>query len=420
MKRILTTLGCAFLAATASGGAVAQLIPVLPGPFAPDYGEILSPEAAEGRRYRLAVGADFAYDDNVFRLPAGDTTATVGATGRSNESWISRIYVQGNVDVPVSRQRFLAQITANSFRFTDLSYLDYNALDFRGAWLWQAGDLWKGEVRYEHVRGLTPFIDGRPIVQNLRTLDYGVANAEYSLTPRWALLGGVIAYDASNSDSGYRPGNVRQLGGEFGVKYLGTGPNYISLLGAVAKGSYPDRVATPLFDDEYTQTDIGVAALYAVSDISFVTGRINYTSRESPNVPARDFSGPTGRVDFSWGLSPKSGLLFGARRELGVFEDISTSYTVTDIAGIGGWWEQVPRVRLEATYERWWREYVGGLAPGLPNRDEDLAFAVAGVRWTPGHNWLFRLGYQWSTRDSNFTAFNFDSNILFGTVEFHF
>ena len=425
MKSFLACLSIAVIAmiGLASGSALAQPLPNLPGPFTQDYGEILSPEAEEGRRYRFAVGTDVAHDNNVFRLPAGDTTSTVGATGRPNQSTITRVYAQGNVDLPVSRQRFLAQATVNGYYFSGLSYLDYSSLDFRGAWLWQAGDLWKGEIRYDHLKGLTPFIDGRPIVQNLRTLDYGSASAEYSLTPRWHLIGGVIAYDASNSDIGYQPANVQQTTVEFGVKHLGTGPNYIALLGAYSWGKYPDRIATPLFDDNYTQTDIGFDGLYAVSDVSYLRGRINYTTRTSPDVPARDFSGPTGRLEFVWGFSPKTSVSLNVRRELGVFEDISTSYTVTDVAGVEAWWEVVPRVRLETSYEHWWRQYLGNPAQivlGIPQRDDQLSFARFGAQWTPTRNWLFRVAYQWSNRTSNYQTFNFDDGIVFGTVEFRF
>jgi exopolysaccharide biosynthesis operon protein EpsL len=422
MKKTLACIGFTVLV-TSQGSVLAQTLPGLPGPFSPDYGEILSPEAEEGRRFRFAVGTDIAHDDNVFRLPAGFTTGTLGATGRTNQSTIARVYAQGNIDVPVSRQRFLAQATANAYSFSGLSYLNYNSLDFRGAWLWQAGNLWRGELRYDHLKGLTPFIDGRPVVQNLRTLDYAVATAEYSLTPRWSLTMGANGYDASNSDIGYQPANVRQATGELGVKYFGSGPNYIQALGAYSRGKYPDRIATPQFDDEYDQMDLGVEVFYGVSDLSFARGRLNYTSRTYPNVSERDFSGPTGRVEFVWGISPKTGINFNARRELGVFEDITTSYTLTDIVAVAPWWEVFPRVRLEATYERWWREYRGdpfALAAGRALREDDLSFVRFGVQWTPTRNWLLRIAYQYSTRDSNYPEFSFDDNLVFGTVEFRF
>jgi len=81
------------------------------------------------------------------------------------------------------------------------------------------------------------------------------------------------------------------------------------------------------------------------------------------------------------------------------------------------------RVRLETSYERWWRQYLGnpiGPTLGLPQRDDDLSFARFGAQWTPTRNWLLRVGYQWSSRNSNYQTFNFDDNIVFGNVEFRF
>jgi hypothetical protein len=107
-------------------------------------------------------------------------------------------------------------------------------------------------------------------------------------------------------------------------------------------------------------------------------GRIGYTSREYPDVSQRDFSGVTGRLDFMWGISPKSSIDFYVSREPGVFEAADTSYYVTTIAGVAPHWEIFPKLRFEAAYEHWWREYLGGLQgaiAGLPQREDQLNFA---------------------------------------------
>jgi hypothetical protein len=151
---ILRALGFV-LAATAVSQAAGQSValPLLPGPLPTVYPEILElPEEEFPRRFWVGVGTDFGYDDNVFRLQEGDTTSTVGATGRPNSSWIYRLYAQANLDLRVDRQRFLAQASVSDYGFSGLAYLDYTAPEFRGAWLWQAGDALRGELRYEHLR----------------------------------------------------------------------------------------------------------------------------------------------------------------------------------------------------------------------------------------------------------------------------
>jgi hypothetical protein len=396
-----------------------QLLPLLPGPLPTDYGLLLElPEAEFPGRFWFGAGLDFGHDNNVFR--GADTL------GNSNSSWLTRLYGQVNMALPVGRQRFLAQLTVSDYRFSDLSYLDYTAPEFRGAWLWQAGNDWQGEVTYNHLQSIAPFIDTPPYFKNVQTLDYATANAEYALTPRWRVGGGVIGYQASNSADEATGANVRQFTGEIGVRYLATEQNYIRFFGAFSNGNYYDRTPTPDLDDEYTQIDAGLDVFYGVTDISFLRGRVGYTSRQYPDASARDFSGPTGRLDFIWGISPKTSIDFNVRREIGVFETIASNYYATTAVGVAPHWEISPKLRFEAAYEHWWRDYYGdavvdGFVLLRPQRKDQLNFARAGFIWTPTHNWLLRLGVQWSDRDSTWNEFDFsNSTVVFGTVQFGF
>jgi hypothetical protein len=67
-----------------------QLLPLLPGPLPTDYGLLLElPEEEHPRRWWFAMGVDAAHDDNVFRLPNGESTTGIGAPGRPNSSTIT-------------------------------------------------------------------------------------------------------------------------------------------------------------------------------------------------------------------------------------------------------------------------------------------------------------------------------------------
>jgi hypothetical protein len=395
-----------------------QLLPLLPGPLPADYGLLLElPEAEFAGRFWFGAGVDVGHDNNVFR-------GTPVPAGRPNSSTTTRLYGQANMALPVGRQRFLAQLSVSDYSFSGLSYLNYIAPEFRGAWLWQAGNDWQGEIAYNHLQSIAPFIDTPPLVKNVQTLDYASGTAEYALTPRWRVGGALIGYNASNSAEFSEAANVRQWTGELGVKYLATDQNYVRVFGSYSGGQYPDRTQSALFDDEYAQTDFGVDVLYGVSDITFLRGRIGWMSRQYPDVADRDFSGLTGRLDFMWGISPKTSIDFYVSRAPGVFEAADTSYYVTTIAGVAPHWEIFPKLRLEAAYEHWWRTYYGepgSVAGLLPQRKDQLNFARAGLIWTPTRNWLLRLGVQWSDRDSTRSVFDFGNDtVVFGTVQIGF
>jgi len=415
MRSNLASLSAAasLLAGVAAGSAVQaqSVLPNVPGPIATDYGAVPSPQAEGGSRYRLGAGVDFLHDNNVFR------GAAVPA-GRNNSTAISHTYVRGNLDLPVSRQRFLAEVTASNNKFWDLSYLDYNAIDFRGSWLWAAGERLRGELKYDRLRSIADFIDSPPTVQRLRTLQLYGLTGEYALTPRWRLTGGYEGLIAETDDSTgtARLGNLEQRTISAGVKYAATGANYVRFLVRSSDGKYPNRTQTATLDDEYTQRDIGFDALYQLSDISNVTGQFFLTNRKYPDVSANDrTSVPTWRIDLNLAFSPISGFNVNTRQEFGVFEAGSSSGFLNRVVGVGPWWSFSPNVRGEFAYEMWEREYDNNARP-----KQELQFARLGLRWMPTRNWVTRAGYVWSKRESSVAGEAFTDRVLFGTVEYRF
>ncbi|MFN0301004.1 MAG: hypothetical protein ACKVQU_11715 [Burkholderiales bacterium] len=404
------------IAATGSHWAAAQ---TLPGPLPTDFGALLMPQLEGGSRYRLAAGSDMAYDNNIYRVPGRPSQVLISpGNAYSNSSWIGRYYAQGNIDLPVSRQRFLGQVTGNAYKFQSHGYLDYTSIDYRAGWLWEAGDSLKGVLRYDHQNGLADFIDVRPTTKNVRTYENWLGSAEFAVTPRWALTGGLSGYSAKNGDTGFAPGDLRQRMTEFGVKYNATGLNYIRAFYAKADGRYPKRVQTPTLDDQFEQRDIGIEALYQVSDATNFTGRYVRTKREYPDIPGNNQENPNWRIDFNWGFSPKTSLNLNTRKEYGIFEDVAISSTayLTTIYGIAPWWEIVPTVRIEVAYERWKREFSGL----TPVRNDELEFWRVSARWTPNRNWMARVGLLQSKRDSTDNALDFADRVIYGTAEYRF
>jgi hypothetical protein len=422
-----STLGTLLFAVAATGShfAMAQ---TLPGPLPTDFGALLTPQLEGGSRYRLAVGSDMAYDNNVYRVPGNADRVTVRPNETySNTSWISRYYAQGNIDLPVSRQRFLGQVGASAYKFQGQSYLDYESIDYRAGWLWEVGDKLKGVLRYDQQKGLADFIDVRPVSRNVRTYENWLASAEYALTPNWALTGGLSGYQAKNGDPGFAPGDLRQRMTEYGIKYNATGLNYVRAFYAISKGKYPKRAPTLTLDDEFEQRDLGVEALYQVSDATHFIARYAKTKREYPDVPSNKQEKPNWRLDFNWAFSPKTAINLNTRKEYGVFEQVevvlgapgsaATSFAyLNTVYAVAPWWEIVPTVRIEGAYERWKREF-SGLTPA---RTDDLEFWRLSARWTPNRNWMARVGLLLSRRDSTDNTLDFNDRVIYGTAEYRF
>lgn len=378
----------------------------------------LAAAPAWGQEYQLSVGVDPAYDDNVLRLPSNVSPAQVGVGDRSRGSMIYRAYAAANAKVPVGRQEFEFNVIGNAYKVSEYSYLDYTALNGNAAWKWQAGERWSGVAFYEHVKAIAPFIDFTPVAQNLRTLDTARVTAEYWLHPSWRPYVGATWTDARSSYAPLQPGDTQIYAGDIGLKYQGAGENNIRGFVEYSRGEFPNRIAGDPFGTEYDQYDFGVDTLWFLTDRTNLYGKVAYTDRQYPGASNRDFNGPTGNLTFNWGLTGKTAVRFDLRREIGLWEDIATRYYITEVAGITPTWDITAALRLEASYEHWRRNYPTEGVTALPEREDTLDFARVQVRWTPSRSWLLRLGYQWSTRDSNFPLVDFNDNLFFGTIQF--
>ena len=378
----------------------------------------LAAAPAWGQEYQLSVGVDPAYDDNVLRLPSNVSPAQVGVGDRSRGSMIYRAYAAANAKVPVGRQEFEVNLIGNAYKVSEYSYLDYTALNGNAAWKWQAGERWSGVAFYEHVKAIAPFIDFTPVAQNLRTLDTARVTAEYWLHPSWRPYVGATWTDARSSYAPLQPGDTQIYAGDIGLKYQGAGENNIRGFVEYSRGEFPNRIAGDPFGTEYDQYDFGVDTLWFLTDRTNLYGKVAYTDRQYPGASSRDFNGPTGNLTFNWGLTGKTAVRFDLRREIGLWEDIATRYYITEVAGITPTWDITAALRLEASYEHWRRNYPTEGVTALPEREDTLDFARVQVRWTPSRSWLLRLGYQWSTRDSNFPLVDFNDNLFFGTIQF--
>ena len=143
-------------------------------------------------RLELFVAQTITRDDNVFRLSSGlDPAAVVGSSSRGDT--YSTTSFGFNLNVPVSRQRFLGGVTWNNTRYDRFTILNLDGHQGRGIWLWQVGNDISGQLGYTETLILASLANVQSGVQsstpNSLTIRRAFFNAEYRLTPRWRLRG---------------------------------------------------------------------------------------------------------------------------------------------------------------------------------------------------------------------------------------
>ena len=384
---------------------------------------LAAPAAAlEGDTWTYTLGSTLAYDDNLLRLPDDVSPADVGVGNRPRGAWIVNAFARAAFDIPVSRQRFRGFVQGNLYRYDDYSYLNWQGVDFNGTWLWEAGNRWNGTLSYDRLEFLTGLTDFRALTQNIRTVETAQATAEYRLQPRWLLTGGVTAQYLRNSSDLLEGTNLDQYAYAAGIKYLSTQQNYAIFGARYTRGDYPERQLPTIFaDNRFTQYDVGIDLSWGLGGNAELLGNVAYTRRELPNLPQRDFSGPTGNLRLNWRTSGKTGLEAAALRTIGAIEDVTTNYIVTDTLSLTPYWLVTSKVRLQANYTYQTRNYEGQpiIIPGvIPERKDRLNYVGGGVIWTPTRNWQLGLNYVYSTRSSNFPGQDFDDNTATATAQF--
>ena len=383
----------------------------------------LTAHAKEGDRVNFAVGTGITYDDNLLRLPDGVSPRAVGVPSDSRSAFVNQIFGKVIVDVPVSRQRFVADFTVGHNRYSGAyDYLDWTGINGNARWLYQFGNYWKGELGYNRRTDLAGFADYRNFDRrNVRTTDELGLSADYWLVRNWRLSGGVNHTRARNSDTAFRTLDVDQTWVEGGVKYESSQANFVRVVGRYTYGSYPERPAPTLVSDtSFDQYELATDGNWVLSPATRLYGRAGYTRRTFPNL-ARDFSGPTGRVNLDWTPTVKTGVTFLARREIGAVEDVTSTYVITNAAGVSPYWLVTPKVRLDANLEYQRRDYAGDpVIAGIPQIEDRIRYAGLGLRWAPTYNWLLSAGYRYGSRSSNFAARQFNDNTAYGTVQFNF
>lgn len=381
-------------------------------------------EGEPGDSFGFAVGGGATYDNNLLRLPGNISPAQTGVGDRSRGAWIVNGFVRGTADLEVGRQRIKGYAQGNAYRYDGYSYLNWEGVDFGGAWLWQAGNRWNGTLSYDHLRFLSGLADLRALIQNLRTVQIARAGAEYWLHPNWRLTGGYVYTAIDNSDAVIATSNLNENAFGLGFKFVSTERNYIVFGARYTDGDYPNRSQPSVVGDTgYKQYDVGVDGAWALGGNTDLLGRLAYTERDFPNLSQRDFSGPTGNIRLNWRATARTGMTAIVRREIGGIEDVTANYILTTAARIAPYWQVTERIRLEGSYEYQLRDYRGepGVAIGLIQQREDrYNFVGVAATWTPTRNWRLGLGTVYSTRRSNVPDNDFNDLSTYATVRFGF
>jgi len=376
---------------------------------------VQSAAAQEALPLKLAVvlGGSVMWDANVFRLPGSvDPLLALGKPNKDDR--ISTTYVGLRIDKSFAQQRFQLDVTETTTRYNNFTFLDFDALDYRGAWLWHLTPRLSGALSTEHRQALVPFADFRGFQRNISNTDRRNFNLDGWLAGGWHLLLGVFDSETKYSQVFLPQTSSRSRGADAGLRYIAASGSSVTATRRSSKGTTINQPLDPVnfIDDGFRIQESELQSTWLVSGKSALNGRLAWVERSHEHFPQRDFSGMAGNFDYTWTPTAKLRLVLSARRDIGAWWDLISSYSVSDTLSFTPTWQAstktVVRMRLDCAQ----RDYRGPVIanPG-PLRDETVCSAGLGADWTPLRYVTFSANLQRDQRSSNYSAFDFQDTI---------
>lgn len=361
----------------------------------------------------VVAGAGVTYDSNLFRV-----------SNNPQSDIISIASVGLRIDKPYAQQRFQFDITETASRYSNFSQLDFDALDYRGAWLWHLSPRVSGTLSASRSENLVPFEDTLGIkTRDVRTNENYVFSLDAWVSGGWHLLLGASAEKQTSEQPFQATPDFRSVSGETGVRYLTPSGNSITVTQRLIVGEYLDTVPIPTStgNDDYRQYEGGLQANWILDGYSTVTGRLGWVERKNDIATQRDFSGPVGDLGYTWTPTDKLGFEWIASRRISVYQRVVSSYVVDNVLSFTPVWRPRDKVTLRMRLEVMERDFRGGVvASSVPPRKDTITTARVGADWMPLRSIALGASLEQQRRSSNESPNNYDATIASINASFQF
>ena len=356
------------------------------------------------RPLMLRTGASYSRDTNLFRAP----------DARADN--IGTAYVGLSLDKAYAQQRFRLDITETAYRYDTFSHLDFEGLNYLGAWTWQLGARIGGALRATREEALADYSEFRnPGQQNVRTTENFALSADAWLFGGWHLTGALSRVKNRYSVPFPQEGSYEADGREAGAKWESARANWLAFNLRVLDGRYVDRPLDPVaqLDDGFRRTETEALASWRLTGKSSFDGRVAWIDYVSDHFAARDFSGTAARLRFLWQAGVKLGITAAFTREIEPWAETSASYRIDQRVTLGATWQAAARatLRLEARRgESDFRDPLPGFV-GTPRRDKEGGVQFS-AEWRALRNLTLNAAAQRYRQSSSDPAANFHGSQL--------
>lgn len=378
---------------------------------------LAAPEALAQSPYSLLAGASATYDTNVFRLPASaNVQALLGEP--TTADWLFQRYAGVRVDKPWSLQRFQLEARGSQYRYRRFSHLDFEALDYRAAWLYSVTPRLSGALRADRSQSLVPFSDFQGRQRNVRVSETRSFTAEASASPSLQALFGASQSVQRSSVAVLAESDFSMARAEAGLRYVARSASTVTFMQRWGDGAYINRPAPAAgADNGFKQADSDLQATWALTPRTQLRSRMNWFSREHDNFSQQDDSGYAAQVGVAWDTTAKLRTDLLVSRGKSPYFDGLSSYRRDDSFTLAPTWQALPKVPVRLRVQHTRTEHY---APAPGARVERLLRLELGSDWLATRNATFGARIERQTRSSSDPAFRFETTITSFNVSLTF
>ena len=373
-----------------------------------------------GDSLELFVAETVAHDDNVFKLSGDrDPRTAIGSSSKGDTYYTTQF--GANLDMTVSRQRFIAGASLNETRYQSFSQLNFHGHDAQARWLWQAGDKWNGQLGYTEARTLASLSNVQSGTINTFAPDaltarrtFGTAN--YLITPSWQVTAGLAQTEQRNSETTRQINNADVASGNVDLYYISRADNKIGLSLRQENGRMPvhQQINGVAYDNSYDQHSAGIVTDWNITAKSHLLARIDQVRRTHRELGQRDWDGTTAHLTYDWRTTEAFTLTAEAQRDIGNLEETNTSLVLIKGVALRPTLVLSEKTRVSALADYSIRDYVTDpfVALGNPTRSDTVRTLGAVLSYTPLAKLLIQVTGQHQSRTSNYQFGDYKSNYI--------
>lgn len=369
---------------------------------------------------QLSLATQLMADNNVFRLP-DDVSASQAGLAHAKSDRSESLQLGLKLDKSWSLQRVVLDASVSHVHYDDYGFLDYNATNYDGSWMWQVTPRLTGTLAASQSQTLVNYGDyrqfgTRQVVTNAnRNLGF-----DWDASAGWHAIGGLVQSEYRTSTAFAQQTAYRTDALQLGGKYVARSGNWVQLVARDGRGTNPDQALdyAQLLDNSYAERAVELSTLWTMSGKSSLSATLGGRNHQDTHFGQRNFSGLAGNATWTWTPTGKLQLKLIASRDLYAYIEsvfpyyFTTSYAVVDAIALAPVWQVDAHTQLQARAGWSQRSLEGELGPLFRRRvDTPLDLMLEGD-WSPLRTLTVSLNLQYERRDSTIPDFGYSDTLL--------